>query len=220
MSRSMMPTASRSCVGTICTAVSGKPCFAKRARETRVNRSARARALGAAAQDRRIAALQAQRRRIGRHVGPALVNDADDAERHAHARDLETVRPLPFGDDLPDGIVERRDRFEPGGRRFEPLVVEREAVDHRARRVARFRFGDVLGVGGEHGRRARCAARARPSRAPCASRRTAPAPSTAAAARAARPSSNMRSRKLSATLCLDGAHDAASCSRVPSRRGG
>ena len=29
MSRSMMPTASRSCVGTICTAASGKPCFAK-----------------------------------------------------------------------------------------------------------------------------------------------------------------------------------------------
>ena len=108
MSRSMMPTASRSCVGTICTAVSGKPCLAKRARETRVNRGARARAFGAAAQDRRVAALQAQRGRVGRDVRPALVNDADDAERHAHARDLEAVRPLPFGDRLA-----RRDRRAP-----------------------------------------------------------------------------------------------------------
>ena len=103
----------------------GQAVLRQGARETRVYRCARARALGAAAQDRRIAALQAQGRGIGRHVRAALVNDADDAERHSDARDLETVRPLPFGYDLPDGIVERRHRFETGGRRFEPFIVER-----------------------------------------------------------------------------------------------
>ena len=64
----------------------GQAMLCQRARETRVNRSARARALGAAAQDRRVAALQAQRGGVGRDVRPALVDDADDAERHAHAR--------------------------------------------------------------------------------------------------------------------------------------
>ena len=53
-----------------------------------MNRAARMRALGAAAQDGCVAGLQAQRARIAGHVGPALVNDADDAERHAHARDV------------------------------------------------------------------------------------------------------------------------------------
>ena len=129
----------------------GQAVHAERPSETGMDRGARARAFGAAAQDRGIAALQAKRGRVGRDVRPALVNDADHAERHAHARDLETVRTLPFGDGLPDGIVERRDRFEPGGRRFDPLVVERQPVDDRGRRAARFGLGDVLGVGGEHG---------------------------------------------------------------------
>ena len=45
--------------------------------------AARAQAVGAAAQDRGIAGFQAQRAGIGGHVRPALIDDADDAERHA-----------------------------------------------------------------------------------------------------------------------------------------
>ena len=36
--------------------------------------------------------------------GPALVDDADDAERHAHATDAQPVRARPFGDDSADRI--------------------------------------------------------------------------------------------------------------------
>jgi hypothetical protein len=111
---------------------------------------ARSRALGAAAQDRGVAALQAQRRCVRRDVRPALVNDADDAERHAHARDLEAVRPLPLRDDLPDGIVERRYGLEARSSRLDAFVVERQSIDHRGGQAARLGVGDILGVGGEH----------------------------------------------------------------------
>ena len=46
----------------------------------------------AAAQDDRVAALQAQRHGVGRDVGAALVDHRDHAERHARAHDLEPVR--------------------------------------------------------------------------------------------------------------------------------
>ena len=52
-------------------------------------------AVRAAAQDRRVAGLEAERAGVRRHVRPALVDDADDAERHAHALDLEAVGPRP-----------------------------------------------------------------------------------------------------------------------------
>ena len=57
------------------------------ATQTRVHRAARVQALGAAAQDRGVAGLQAQRAGIGGHVRAALVDDADHPERHAHALD-------------------------------------------------------------------------------------------------------------------------------------
>ncbi len=49
-------------------------------------------AFGAAAQDRRVAGLEAQPAGVGGHVGAALVDDADDAERHATREILS-----PFG---------------------------------------------------------------------------------------------------------------------------
>jgi hypothetical protein len=58
----------------------------------------------AAAQDHRIAGLEAERAGIGRHVRAALIDDADDAERRAHAFDLQPVRAVPGGDDRADGI--------------------------------------------------------------------------------------------------------------------
>ena len=59
----------------------------------------------AAAQDHRIAGLEAERAGIRRHVRPALIDDADDAERRAHALDMQAVRPVPCGDDLADRIA-------------------------------------------------------------------------------------------------------------------
>ena len=43
-----------------------------------------------------IAGLEAERAGIGRHVGPALIDDADDAERRAHALDVQAVRAGPI----------------------------------------------------------------------------------------------------------------------------
>ena len=65
-------------------------------------------ALGAAAQDRGVAGLEAQRAGVGGHVRAALVDDADDAERHAHALDGHAVRPRPAFGDLADRIGQRR----------------------------------------------------------------------------------------------------------------
>ena len=68
---------------------------AQAARQARLDGAARVVAVRAAAQDRGVAGLEAQRAGVGRHVRPALVDDADDAERHAHALDVEAVGPRP-----------------------------------------------------------------------------------------------------------------------------
>ncbi len=90
-------------------------------------------ALGAAAQDRRIAGLEADAAGIRGHVRPRLVDDADDAERHAHALDGEAVRPRPFGQHGADGIGKGRDLLQPLGHRLDALVVELQPVEQRAR---------------------------------------------------------------------------------------
>ncbi len=73
----------------------GQARLAQAAGEANLDGAAGMMAVGAAAQDRRVAGLEAQRAGVGRHVRPALVDDADDAERHAHALDLEAVGPRP-----------------------------------------------------------------------------------------------------------------------------
>ncbi len=60
-----------------------------------MDRAAGAEALGAAAQDRGIAGLEAERAGIGGDIRPALIDHADDAERHPHALDAHAVRPPP-----------------------------------------------------------------------------------------------------------------------------
>ena len=72
-------------------------------REVRVDR------LRAAAQDAGVAALDRERRRLDRHVRPALVDHREDAERHAHAADADAARPLAQLGDLADRIGHRRD---------------------------------------------------------------------------------------------------------------
>ena len=97
--------------------------------------AARAHALAAAAQDRRVAGLQAQRARVRGHVGPALVDDADDAERHAHALDAQAVRARPLRDDGADRIRQRGDVLDAARHGLDARLVEREPVEQaRARR--------------------------------------------------------------------------------------
>ncbi len=114
-----------------------------------VNRARRMKALRAAAQDRSVARLETQSPRVGRHIGPALIDDADDAERHAHTRDLETVRPRPGRDHLADGIGQARDVIETFGHGLDALVVEGETVQQRRRELLGARFVHVAGIGGK-----------------------------------------------------------------------
>ena len=61
-------------------------------------------ALGAAAQDCRVARFQAQRARISGHVRAAFVDHADDTERGADTLDVQSVRAIPLRRDFADGV--------------------------------------------------------------------------------------------------------------------
>ena len=71
-----------------------------------MNETRRIGGIGAAAQDDGIAGLKAQSTGIGRHVRPALIDDADDTKRRADALDVEAIGAIPFGDDGSDGILQ------------------------------------------------------------------------------------------------------------------
>ena len=101
---SISPTAARSVVGTSWIASSGSPAaFSPSTRQAWMAAEEFER-IRAAAQDHRIAGLEAERAGVGRDVRPALVDDADDAERRAHALDMQAVRPVPCGDHLADRV--------------------------------------------------------------------------------------------------------------------
>ncbi len=117
--------------------------------ERGVDRARRPQAVRAAAQDRGIAGLEAERAGIGGDVGAAFIDDADDAERHADALDFHAVRPLPGGRDRADGIGEVGDDLEPGRDGRDPLFIEREPVEKRRRSARLARLSEVLGIGGE-----------------------------------------------------------------------
>ena len=106
-------------------------------------------ALRAAAQDRRIARLEAERPGVRGDVRARFVNHADHAERHAHARDVEAVRALPARQLGADRVVEPGDRLEPGGHRLDAHRIQRQAVEQRCPQAALLRRRHVFGVGGQ-----------------------------------------------------------------------
>ncbi len=114
--------------------------------------------IGAAAQDRGIARLEAERAGVGGDVRPALEDDADDAERRAHALDVEAVGTIPFGDDGVDRVGQGGDLPEPFRHRRDALVGERQPVDEGGVAALLLHVGDVVRVLGED-RRGVCAQR-------------------------------------------------------------
>ena len=92
--------------------------------------------LGAAAQNGRIAGLETQPGGVRRHVRPRFVDDADDAQRHAHPSDLDAGRPVLEIGDLADGIGQRGDGLESRRHRVDRVGIERRA-GRRTRRHAR-----------------------------------------------------------------------------------
>ena len=70
-----------------------------------------------AAQHDRVAGLQAQRGGVDRDVRPRLVDDGDDAERHAHLAHVQPVGQPAAVDDLADRVGQRGDLAHAGGDR-------------------------------------------------------------------------------------------------------
>ncbi len=84
-----------------------------------------------AAQDDRVAALEAERGGVDRDVRPGLVDDGDDPERHPDLLDVEAVgQPLAL-DDLPHRIGECRDVAHLLRDDRDPRRGELEAIEER-----------------------------------------------------------------------------------------
>jgi len=117
--------------------------------EAGVDGRARAAAVRSAAQNRGVTRLQAQRTGVGGHVGPTLIDDADDSERHAHAADLQPVGPGPFGDGDTDWIGECGDLFQAERHGLDAPGIELESIQQCAAHIRELRIEQVLGVGRE-----------------------------------------------------------------------
>ncbi len=104
-------------------------------------------AFGAAPQDHGIAGLEAEPARVGRDVGTAFVNDADDAQGHANAGNLEAIRPLPGRDDLAHRVGQSGDLVQPPRHGFDARFGERQAVDEGFRPPSLARCLAVGGIG-------------------------------------------------------------------------
>ncbi len=136
------PTAARSVVSMSCTASRGRPASASASATIRASSAVGLDGLGAAAQDRGVAALDAQGGGVDRHVGAALVDDADDTQRHAHAPDLDAGRPRPHVVDGADRIGQPDDLLDarrPWPRPPRPTAPAGRGPPHRGRRRGRAR---------------------------------------------------------------------------------
>jgi len=89
--------------------------------------------LGPAAEDDGIAGLQAERRGIGGHIGPRLINDADDAERDPHFADHQAVGAFPHARHLAHRIRERRHFPQAVRHGPDAFPVQHQPVEHGRR---------------------------------------------------------------------------------------
>ncbi len=123
--------------------------FAQAFDEAAMDRGRGAEGIRAATQDGGIAGLEAEGAGIGGDVRPALEDDADDAERRAHALDVEPVRPVPCGGDAAHRVGEAGDLLQPRGHRFDARLGERQPVDEGGAAAGLSHVGDVPGILGK-----------------------------------------------------------------------
>jgi hypothetical protein len=114
------------------------------------NGAVRLERLGAAAQDAGVARFHAQRRGVGGHVGAGLVDDADDADRHAHPRHFDAGRALDAPGDLPDGVGELRHLLDALGHLLDELRRQRQPVDECGVGAVFPCLSDIGAVGGKN----------------------------------------------------------------------
>ena len=115
----------------------------------------RVRRRGGAPQHDRVAGLERQRGGVDRHVRPRLVDDGDDAQRHAHLAHVEPVRQPEAVEHLADRVLEGDDLAHARGHRRHATRVEREAIHQRARQPGLAPRLEVARVGLEDLGRAR-----------------------------------------------------------------
>ena len=120
--------------------------------DQRGDRAIAANGLGAAAQDRGIARFKAQRRRVGGHVRTRFVDDADNAQRHAHFSDLDAARAELELADFADRIGQSGDLFNAFSHRLDALLAQGEAVEQSGLQPCGPCCGNILGIRGEQGR--------------------------------------------------------------------
>ena len=146
------------------------------------------------------AVLRQSAGRVGGDVRARLVDREHDADRDAHLRDLEPVRPPPRGDRLADRVGQGGDLLEPARHGLDARRRERQAIEERAGVAARPRARSrSLAIGREQ-RRLGAPQSARPRRAARVlgrggrARRARAPPSRAARDRASRRPARRRAR--------------------------
>ncbi len=110
-------------------AIAGKSGLGRRIAQHFDDRDVRPERARGAAQERGVARLQADAGGVARDVRPVLVDDRDDAQRHAHPLDLEAVRPLPAVEHLAHRVGQASDVAQPFRHRLEAGISETQAVE-------------------------------------------------------------------------------------------
>ena len=114
--------------------------------QRRIDRGGAAHAFRAAAQDHRVARLQADAGGVGADIRAAFVDHADHADRRGDALDAQPVRPRPVGQRAAERIGQQRDVFQALGHRLDARLVQRKPIAECGGAGA---GGEVGGVGGQ-----------------------------------------------------------------------
>ena len=107
--------------------------------------------LAPGAQHADVAGLQRERGGVRRDVRAALIDDGDDAHRHAALADAKAVRADEFVQRPADRVRQGRNGLDAGRHALEPCLIQREAVEHDVRDFAA-RGLEIGGVLRQNGR--------------------------------------------------------------------
>ena len=102
-----------------------------------------------AAQDHRVAGLQAQRGGVGRHVRACFVDHRDHAQRHAHALDMDSVGPVVGTGDLAHGVRQLRHFAHGSGDALQACRIEPQSIQHGAADAFCGGRFDIACIGGQ-----------------------------------------------------------------------
>jgi hypothetical protein len=103
----------------------------------------------AAAQDGRVAGLQAQRGSVGGDVRTGFVDDADDAKRHAHLADLDARWHELELTHFANRVGQLGHLFDTFGHAVDALFRQCQAVEHGGFEAGGTGGGKIFGIGGD-----------------------------------------------------------------------